>query len=353
MSTKDHRLPGEWLRRAAEAVLSQRILDGVVTPVLADLQHEAAHAESAPRWRRALVFARGYGAFWSALGLCLLTWPARSLREDWLAANAPGPRLFAGFALRGGAIGAAVTLILMLQWPTHWARQAGDPLMALATLPGVLTVAVPVALLLGLVLTLRRLDAQQDRVAARQCLGSAVGVSAVAALISFALFGWVTPEANQFVRERLYSWRSQDSVRATASGPVLFPADRRPIPRGNRELTLGELGTSIHERRLRGEPTVALEVEWHKKWSLPAMCLVFGALAVGLVGALRRWSVALPVAYAVAALVLWFLLLRLGEQAALAERVSPLVAMWSGNVTFGLYALRLLARRQLVPERVA
>lgn len=146
-------------------------------------------------------------------------------------------------------------------------------------------------------------------------------------MFTFVFFGWVTPEANQSWRERFFHWKND-----------YIPA------RGSRELTLGELQAGIREGRGRGENTAALEVEWNKKWSLPAMCLVLGPLAIGLVGSGRRRSAPLSIAYSVPVLFAWFVLLRIGEQAALAGRAAPVVAMWVGNALLGSMAVLLLTR---------
>ena len=69
------RAPGTTLQRLAEAVLSRRVLDPVLLPALADLQHEHALVADASLARRARVLVRGYAGFWIALAQCLATWP--------------------------------------------------------------------------------------------------------------------------------------------------------------------------------------------------------------------------------------------------------------------------------------
>ena len=69
------RAPGTTLQRLAEAVLSRRVLDPVLLPALADLQHEHALVADASLARRARVLVRGYAGFWMALAQCLATWP--------------------------------------------------------------------------------------------------------------------------------------------------------------------------------------------------------------------------------------------------------------------------------------
>ena len=80
------RAPGTTLQRLAEAVLSRRVLDPVLLPALADLQHEHALVADASLARRARVLVRGYAGFWIAL---LSAWPRGRRRS--------------GFQPRGGA----------------------------------------------------------------------------------------------------------------------------------------------------------------------------------------------------------------------------------------------------------
>ncbi len=274
MKDQGDRSPGEVLRKAAASVLSRRTMDSVVIPALADLQHENTLTRAAPTWRRALVLARAYVAFWSALALCLAVWPARSLREDWLGSDAPGRRLLRALAPRAGLVGLVFTFVFA-QWPIRWASQTDDPWMVLLLFPSVVTVSLPAAFLLGLILAIGRLTAGFVASSPRRWLGPALGLSIATALFTFVLYGWVTPEENQSYRERAFRWVTTDQLRH-ADGPVARnPADTGvvSIPKGTREFTLGELQTRIHERRMRGQSTVELDVEWHKRWAIPRHAL--------------------------------------------------------------------------------
>jgi hypothetical protein len=62
-------MPGRFLQRLARHLLPTGVCESVVDALLADLQHEwQRHAEAGRR--RVLRLARGYVAFWVALGLC-------------------------------------------------------------------------------------------------------------------------------------------------------------------------------------------------------------------------------------------------------------------------------------------
>ena len=351
MKDRGDRLPGDLLRKAAASVLSRRIMDSVVIPALADLQHENTLAGAAPAWRRALVLARGYVAFWSALALCLAAWPARSLREDWLGSDAPGRRLLRALAPRAGIIGLVFTLFLA-QWPIRWASQTDDPWMVLLMLPSAVILSLPTAFLLGLILAIARLTVGSVASSPKRWLGPVLGLSIATALFTFVLYGWVTPETNQSYRERAFRWVTTDQLRH-ADGPIARnPTDRGvvSISKGTREFTLGELQTRIHERRMQGQSTMELDVEWHKRWAIPTACLLFGPLAIGLHGLWKRRRTTTSLAVAFATTVLFYFALRIGEQAAVDGRLRPLPAIWAGDALLALITLWLIARAPRLRE---
>jgi hypothetical protein len=112
MSGAGGRLPGDLLRRLLERVLTRRIFDDLVIPTLADLQHESALVRGASVRRRAFVLVRGHLGVWGALGLCLATWPPRSLRRDWLETDAAGPFLLRASTPRACLVGLGFVLLL-------------------------------------------------------------------------------------------------------------------------------------------------------------------------------------------------------------------------------------------------
>lgn len=107
------------------------------------------------------------------------------------------------------------------------------------------------------------------------------------------------------------------------------------------ELTIGELRTAITETRAAGEPVNELLVEFHRKFSLPFACLVFGLIAVPLglqpVRAVRSrgFSVSLALLFG------YYLLLTAGETVAEKGTVPPIIALWMPNVVFTVLGLSL------------
>ena len=115
--------------------------------------------------------------------------------------------------------------------------------------------------------------------------------------------------------------------------------------KGIRELTLSEL------RELQRDPSAATEqrnlarVEVHKKFSIPAACLVFGLFALPLGINNRRGGKASGFALSIGVLILYYLMLNNGEEAARFGKMPAWLAMWAPNILLAGLGLFLLVRR--------
>ena len=91
--------------------------------------------------------------------------------------------------------------------------------------------------------------------------------------------------------------------------------------------------TSIegYDRQIR-----QLQVEAHKKYAIPAACLVF--VLVGAPLALRsgRSGMTMAIAFSIACFLVYYLFLTGGEKLADRRLLSPFVAMWAANIVFGV-----------------
>jgi lipopolysaccharide export system permease protein len=109
------------------------------------------------------------------------------------------------------------------------------------------------------------------------------------------------------------------------------------------EMTVGELRETIAAKAATGRPSAIEEVEFHRKFSLPFACLVFGLVGVPLglqpVRALksRSFSVSLGLIF------LYYLLLTAGEAMAKKGAVAPILGLWLPNVVFLALGLGLFA----------
>ncbi len=114
------------------------------------------------------------------------------------------------------------------------------------------------------------------------------------------------------------------------------------------EMSLGELRTVIAERRRAGKRPSGELVEFHRKFSVPFACLVFGLVGVPLgirparAVRSRGFSVSLVVIF------IYYLLLTTGETLAQKDVVSPIVALWTPNAIFLVFGavLFVMAARE-------
>jgi LPS export ABC transporter permease LptF/LPS export ABC transporter permease LptG len=118
------------------------------------------------------------------------------------------------------------------------------------------------------------------------------------------------------------------------------------LSKGDREMTLGELSSEIRTRLARGEgrkATARFEVEWHKKFAISTACLVFGMLGLGLSLGNRKEARSAAFALSIAVIFVYYVLIRLGEQAGDTGLMPPFLSMWGANLVLGAAAIALLA----------
>ena len=118
---------------------------------------------------------------------------------------------------------------------------------------------------------------------------------------------------------------------------------RLSIDKQLREQNLGEL--LARARRVRTPVEGRLTwVEIHKKFALPAACLVFGLIGLPLGIVTRRGGRAAGFAVSVAIVLAYYVLLAAGEGKAIDGTVSPAVAMWLPNLLLLILGLWSLSR---------
>lgn len=120
-------------------------------------------------------------------------------------------------------------------------------------------------------------------------------------------------------------------------------------PKGDREMTVGELRAEVARARGSGGNPNPFLVELHKKYAIPAASLIFAILGVPLgIRAHRagRWAAFVAV---LPVFLFYHVALSLGETLADRGRIPPWLAMWGPNGAMGLLALGFL--RAAVRER--
>lgn len=127
-----------------------------------------------------------------------------------------------------------------------------------------------------------------------------------------------------------------------------FASDARAkivASKGVRELTIPELlrwsrdpEQSVRTRRLA-------RVEIHKKFAIPSACIVFGIFALPLGFNNRRGSKASGFVLSIGVIVVYWVMLDLGEKQAEVGGIPAWVGMWAPNLVLAGLGLFLLARR--------
>jgi LPS export ABC transporter permease LptF/LPS export ABC transporter permease LptG len=125
-----------------------------------------------------------------------------------------------------------------------------------------------------------------------------------------------------------------------------FPDKRKLLlSKGDREMTLPELSTRVASLRRAGRGRGEwgrFAVEWHKKFAIPAACLVFGVLGLALSLGSKKEARSSAFALSIGVIFVYYVIIRLGEQAGDTGLLSPWLAMWGANVVLGAIAAVLL-----------
>jgi LPS export ABC transporter permease LptG/LPS export ABC transporter permease LptF len=122
-----------------------------------------------------------------------------------------------------------------------------------------------------------------------------------------------------------------------------------PLAKGDREMTLAELKGMIAELKSQGKGPVdwyRYDVEYHKKFAIAGACVVFGLLGLGLSLGSKKEARSAAFGLSVAVIFVYYVLIRLGEQAGDTGMLQPWLAMWAANMVLGAIAVFLLALNQ-------
>ncbi len=117
------------------------------------------------------------------------------------------------------------------------------------------------------------------------------------------------------------------------------------LSKGTREMALDELTAKIHETEAKGRGALAAapyRVQWHKTFAIPAACLVFGLLGLGLSLGNRKEARSAAFGLSILVISVYYVFIKLGEQAGDTGLLPPWLAIWSANLVLGAAALGLL-----------
>lgn len=126
---------------------------------------------------------------------------------------------------------------------------------------------------------------------------------------------------------------------------------REPQQKNFREQSLRELKQSwqnadaIEHLPTRVRLRNAIEVVFQERFALPLACLVFSLIGFPLGIYNRRGGKSSGIALCLGVVLVYWLLLTTGENLAYEGKISPFVALWTGNVLFALAGTLLIIRR--------
>ena len=303
--------PGKRLRAYAARVCSEKTMERLIDPVIADLQAEyAAATDIRRRW---LALLGGYIAFAKVSVWCGLV-GLREARRNWSAEDRQG--LLNTLWLSGCAIVIVSVPLWLLELPTtrdllesmrdtEFPPTTSVQRMMFYLVPAILPLSVPVGLAMGIALT------ATGRALSRRLIAAIVLVALVTSAVSVMILGWITPATNQLYREAIVG---------------------EYVTKGDRELTLPQLNRLVQPdvRARLGVPPDryrSFVFEFHHRLGFAIAPLTFCAFA--LVLPLRRRAKRATGLAAVGVAGVGYLMMRwLGEALSVSDSVPPQLGAW-------------------------
>jgi LPS export ABC transporter permease LptG len=149
------------------------------------------------------------------------------------------------------------------------------------------------------------------------------------------------------VQPESYDQQKFAAMAVPLSFDEFFP--KLPLSKGDREMTLPELQAAVQKARAEGKAPkdyARFEVEWHKKFAIPTACLVFGLLGLGLSLGAKKEARSAAFGLSIVVIFVYYVLIRMGEQAGDTGLMSPFLAMWGANIVLGSIGVLLLVLNQ-------
>ena len=317
--------PGDFVRRIAVQVCSDRMRRRLIDPAVADLQAEVADARrSGSTWRATGALIAGYIslakvlviAAWGDLRQSAATWERHEIT------GALGAALIAGAVISVASLLLALPFILQTSYP--------DPgWLSVYLIPSTLPLSVPLGLAVATAWALHG-AARTRKVASVVLLTAALTSAAM-----FVNMVWVIPDANQAFREAV-------AAKVNPAGPV--------PRRGSNELRLSELRVALREAQALGRDDEAwqLEATYYRKWTLSVTPLAIVGLVVTLaftrLWTRRRLTVTVCGVFFVAHFPLWM------SPGTLASVARPMAIESAGPALYAAVSLLVICLRSRAPR---
>lgn len=108
-------------------------------------------------------------------------------------------------------------------------------------------------------------------------------------------------------------------------------------------LTIEEISTKLLSEDLSKEDQLSLRTEYHKRWAISTVCLIFGMLGVGLgVNTNRRNQKTSGLVVSLLVVICYWIIYVTAEGLARTGQLPIAAAVWAPNILFGLFTIRAL-----------
>ena len=312
-------IPGRTLHRLAARLCSTNTLERVVEPAIADLQNEFAETAPTDQIRRARTLLRGYAAIAKVIAMCALSVSGNTDDERRAILRTIG----LSFTLT-----VVFTAVLMLP-PLSLVDGDLSSIFLAALIPQAMPLAIPIGLTFGIAVGLG------GRTASRAVVKVILLCALLASIVSFVTLVWVMPAGNQAYRESI-------AQTAGITGELI---------KGTNEMSLSELDRQAAIASVAGNTRDAGSYAWsfHLRFALSMASLVL----VGFLLATAVRSVATRALISLGACIAYWVLIFVGEGAAVYSPIAPVLAgtipvaagAWLPNIVFAAAALIIASSR--------
>ena len=111
-----------------------------------------------------------------------------------------------------------------------------------------------------------------------------------------------------------------------------------------REMTLKELKIGIEKAKRSKGNFYPLSVEFHKKFSLPFACIIFGLMGIPLSVQMKGSGKSSSFVLGLVIILAYYLLLTAGETLGESGKIPPFLGMWAANIILGVLGIYLLVK---------
>jgi len=165
--------------------------------------------------------------------------------------------------------------------------------------------------------------------------------------VEMVLEGWTRHEVDATTGE--YRVFRGDNLVLNLSPEGMFPTGG--IQKGLREMSVPELQSRIGIMRERGESPHNEIFELHKRYAIPAACLVFGLIGLALGATNRRDGKLASFVLGIIVIFAYYLLLWFGQSLVRGQLIPSWLAAWLANLVLGTLGLLLFKWRDRVADQ--